>query len=643
MTPANTHRGAPCAIHVGPQGVPGRPVSPARCRPAAGLRAHRLVLRPSRLALGLLVPQWLVGLRVWAMGFVAKFVQVLVPLFGLVLVLANLPGSAHAGSVPGELPGYVGRLTTVAGDVRWYDRDSDSWLGTPQQPLRNWPLAAGDRLRTGADGRAELRVGSTTLRLGADTDLSLQRLDGQGLVLWLESGSLAVRLSAVGGAGTEGQPEVLTAEGRWLPQTPGHYRIDRQPSSRTPASQGTAWRGELRFEGRDSTLSIPAGRRAELWRDAGGRSRFAWALVERDDFADWVARDERLDDAPVSARYVPAGVTGWQDLDRHGDWVVHPEFGRVWQPREVAPGWAPFHDGRWVWVSPWGWTWIDAAPWGFAPFHYGSWVVWQDRWCWSPGPRQVRPYYAPVLSSWIAGPPPGPNISINIGSPVGLRSPPPRVVIPVLLPPLMVVAPPQIVVVLPPPRVERPQAPQVVVLPPSPRAERPQAPPQGRAEPGRGSAPWQHDADRQDRQDRQDRGRAGPSVEVAPGLLPAPNRAGPAPVSAMPRQVGAAPTDLQSRPTAPVPMPKSAPAPAPAPAPVATPAPAATPVITPLPVAKATPTPTPTPQPRDAGARHEGREAREMREPRDERRPAAAAHNEAPQRTERGDRNTAVR
>ena len=24
--------------------------------------------------------------------------------------------------------------------------------------------------------------------------------------------------------------------------------------------------------------------------------------------------------------------------------------------------------------APWGWTWVDDAPWGFAPFHYGRWV-----------------------------------------------------------------------------------------------------------------------------------------------------------------------------------------------------------------------------------------------------------------------------
>ena len=46
----------------------------------------------------------------------------------------------------------------------------------------------------------------------------------------------------------------------------------------------------------------------------------------------------------------------------------------------------------------WGWTWIDDAPWGYAPFHYGRWAHVRNRWCWVPGPRHVRAVYAPA--SW---------------------------------------------------------------------------------------------------------------------------------------------------------------------------------------------------------------------------------------------------
>ena len=34
---------------------------------------------------------------------------------------------------------------------------------------------------------------------------------------------------------------------------------------------------------------------------------------------------------------------------------------------------------------PWGLTWVDQAPWGYAPFHYGRWAYISGRWGWCPG------------------------------------------------------------------------------------------------------------------------------------------------------------------------------------------------------------------------------------------------------------------
>lgn len=352
----------------------------------------------------------------------------------------------RAGNLPGELPGLVGRLNVLAGEVQLQDRDTGRWDGSAAGdagPLRNWPVAEGDRLRLrGRDARADLRIGSTTLRLGSGAELWLQQLDGQAVVLQLQDGTLAVRLAAIDGDAF-GPVEVRTREGRWLPRRPGHYRFDRE----SDATQASVWRGELQFEAFDSALTIPEGRRADLWLDKpdGGRrsaTRYAWAPVQRDSFADWVARDERQDDAPQSARYVPPGITGWQDLDRHGDWIPDSDQGPLWLPRAVPVGWAPYQMGRWAWVSPWGWTWIDAAPWGFAPFHYGSWVRFDGRWAWSPGRgephwrghRDPRVRYAPALGAWVGGPAVG--ITVQIG---GQRPPPPRVVVPTV--PVVVVRP----------------------------------------------------------------------------------------------------------------------------------------------------------------------------------------------------------
>ena len=96
-------------------------------------------------------------------------------------------------------------------------------------------------------------------------------------------------------------------------------------------------------------------------------------------------------------------MTGAEDLDRYGTWETNPEYGPVWTPTTVVAGWAPYRYGHWVMVQPWGWTWVDHAPWGFAPFHYGRWVFLGSRWCWTPGYRVARPVYSPALVAWVGG------------------------------------------------------------------------------------------------------------------------------------------------------------------------------------------------------------------------------------------------
>ena len=96
-------------------------------------------------------------------------------------------------------------------------------------------------------------------------------------------------------------------------------------------------------------------------------------------------------------------MTGYEDLDRYGEWVSEPEYGTLWFPTRVSSGWAPYREGRWTWVRPWGWTWVDEAPWGYAPFHYGRWVQVRNRWAWHPGRRVDRPTWSPALVAFVGG------------------------------------------------------------------------------------------------------------------------------------------------------------------------------------------------------------------------------------------------
>jgi hypothetical protein len=321
---------------------------------------------------------------------------------GLLLGAAALGSTARAQDDP---PGRVGRVADFNGSVSWWDDESGQWAAAQ----RNLPLTGGDRVSTADNGRAELRVGSTVLRLGNGTELEVLRLDDQRMVFQLHSGSVALRVRS---REIAAELEVVTAEARLLPQRVGLYRVDRNDD----VTQAGVWRGELRV-GDERGPQIGAGQRAELARRAGGVGEVGmnWIAMPRDGFDAWVMAEDAGDERAVAQRYVSPEMTGAEDLERNGRWEQHPEFGAVWTPLQVSAGWAPYRYGRWTWVAPWGWTWVDDAPWGFAPFHYGRWVSWRDRWCWVPGAYVARPVYAPALVAWVGNA--GWGVSVQIGGP----------------------------------------------------------------------------------------------------------------------------------------------------------------------------------------------------------------------------------
>jgi hypothetical protein len=326
-------------------------------------------------------------------------------------VLLSMAGPDAAAQ--DDPPGRVGRIGELQGRVAWFDHESGRWVDA----VRNFPLTSGDRLSTPADGRAELRVGSTTLRMGGATELEAVQIGDERLMFRLHAGRMALRIRD---REVAREIEVLTAEARLAPARAGHYRVDRIDDTTWAAS----WRGEWQVHGAGvdagagrSGFEIAAGQRAELFRDTRSDAlRVAWGAPRDDEFGAWALGADRRDDERLAAfRPVSPEMTGAEELDAHGRWEQHPEHGPLWIPLGVRVGWEPYRYGRWVWLRPWGWTWVDEAPWGFAPFHYGRWVRWGGRWGWVPGPWVARPVFAPALVAWIGGP--GWQISVRSSGP----------------------------------------------------------------------------------------------------------------------------------------------------------------------------------------------------------------------------------
>ena len=288
-----------------------------------------------------------------------------------------------------EPPATVGRISLTQGQVSLGDEPGEEMAPA----LLNWPVTSRNQISTGRGARTEVRVGSTAIRLDGDSAMEVTELDDDTLSLHLHYGSASIRVR---------NPDVLrgfrltTPQGQITLKEPGRYRVDvdRLPDTTVV----NVFDGVAVVDGGGSSLTVRANRRAELHQDD-----IRTTMAARDGFDDWAMLRDQREERVVSERYVGREMTGYEDLDQYGAWSDDREYGPLWAPRHVPSGWVPYRDGRWTWVSPWGWTWVDNAPWGYAPFHYGRWVIVNQRWCWAPGRNIGRPVWAPALVGWIGG------------------------------------------------------------------------------------------------------------------------------------------------------------------------------------------------------------------------------------------------
>lgn len=322
-------------------------------------------------------------------------------LLSLLTFLIALALSAPAFADP---PGRIGRVAWLSqpGSLALDSRSSGE---TFRAPL-NQPLTSGDVVRTDGSGRAEIQIGSMTLRLDENTALELFRIDDERVSVFLRNGRSIVKLPS---PETVGEFELSTPNGRFTARNTGIFRVEEDGNG----TSATTYDGALHFSANDADFDIRAGERADIW--FAGQTRYRLSSPVSDDFMRWSAARDQRPLAGASSRYLSPEMTGAEDLDAYGDWSETPDYGPVWIPRTVTADWAPYQTGHWAWVAPWGWSWVGHEPWGFAPFHYGRWVHHRGRWGWVPGARIARPVYAPAMVAWSSAP--GFSVSFTFGRP----------------------------------------------------------------------------------------------------------------------------------------------------------------------------------------------------------------------------------
>lgn len=296
-------------------------------------------------------------------------------------------------SVLADPSGRVAQVSSLRGAVTLIHPSS----GEAQLASLNWPITSDNELVTDDASRAEIRLGTTAIRLGSNTDLTIVQVDDAQLHLRLNRGSVQLHARYVGVA------SALTLDipqGRLAFPEPANVRVDTRDGDGVTAINVLS--GAPYFDDGISRFTISAGRRAEV--DSGGlRVMESRDNFRGDSFDTWIAERDRQDEVSIRSRYVSSDVTGYQVLNSYGAWRTTTTYGPIWSPTVIPVGWAPYRDGRWTWIAPWGWTWVDNAPWGYAPSHYGRWVFYQQRWCWTPGVIGARPVWAPALVGWVGG------------------------------------------------------------------------------------------------------------------------------------------------------------------------------------------------------------------------------------------------
>ena len=307
-------------------------------------------------------------------------------------------------------PTRAGRIGFVQGSVSFQPGGEGDWLDA----VPNRPLTTGDNLWVDKDSRAEVQIGSTSIRLGPETSLTFLDLGNDVTQLRLSTGALYFRVRRLD---RDDRFEVDAPNLAFNVDQAGEFRLDvNQNGDQTIA---TVWQGSSEITGgAGDSYRLQAGQQGAF----SGTDQLSYdvgAIGDPDDFGRWAMSRDQREDRIRSREYVSDEMTGYEDLDDYGRWHEVAGYGNVWTPSGVPGDWAPYRYGNWTYVSPWGWTWVEQEPWGFAPFHYGRWAFVESSWCWVPGPVAVavRPVYSPALVAFVGGG--GFSIGVGGGGGVG--------------------------------------------------------------------------------------------------------------------------------------------------------------------------------------------------------------------------------
>lgn len=302
-----------------------------------------------------------------------------------------LAASSLAWGEARDPPERLARLAYVEGEVTFQAANERATDTLPDRPLQ-----PGDRITTDSRARAELALGTATIRLDERSELTIADLDAATVRIELSSGTASVYLDEL----LENETfDIVTPNSTITLVEPGEYRVDIHSDN---VSVLSLHGGVAQIATAGGPVRVASGQRVRI----EGRDAIARLETPRpaDAFDDWVLEREVKVAETEPPRNTPYEGNAYDELDRYGEWYDEPRYGRVWMPGYSYAGWSPYGSGYWQHVGV-GRSWYDPAPWGFSTYYGGRWTYLRDRdrWCWVPTrhpPRHVahdddRPYGYP--------------------------------------------------------------------------------------------------------------------------------------------------------------------------------------------------------------------------------------------------------
>lgn len=323
-------------------------------------------------------------------------------LTGALLLAAGGAFPARAQD-PDDLKRSVARISLMDREVSVRRGDSGDWVAG----VINAPLMTDDRIATGQNSRAEVQFDSANvLRIGGTAEIHLAQLEAGHYRIEIARGTVTFRMLRPSDVAIELNTPSVSVR----PSKEGTFRISVSESGE---SEITARAGDVEVFTPKGTQWVYAGQTMMARGNASDPEFQMVSAIPVDDWDRWNDSRDQTEQNSNSNQYVPQGVYGAEDLDNSGSWVYDAPYGYVWRPTVVVGGWAPYRNGRWVWLDWYGWTWVSYDSWGWAPYHYGRWFF-DGRlgWAWYPGAIGVRHYWSPALVGFFGY---GGGVGVGVG------------------------------------------------------------------------------------------------------------------------------------------------------------------------------------------------------------------------------------